>query len=35
MAMGLSDTPMSAVGRKSLYGIPREVARDLLIGQGD
>ncbi len=35
LALGLSDTPMSAVGSKGLYGIPREVARDLLTGQGD
>jgi hypothetical protein len=37
LAAQLSDTPMSAVGRKSHYGIPREVARELLIagaGQG-
>lgn len=36
LAMELSDTPMSAVGRKSFYGIPREVARELLMaGAGE
>lgn len=35
LALGLSDTPMSAVGSKSRYGIPREVARELLISRGD
>jgi len=35
LALGLSDTPMSAVGSKSLYGIPRDVARELLIGKCD
>jgi hypothetical protein len=31
-ALGLSDTPMSAVGTKSRYGIPRNLARELLTG---
>jgi hypothetical protein len=36
LAMELSDTPMSAVGRKSFYGIPREMARELLMaGAGE
>ena len=35
LALGLSDIPMSAVGTKSHYGIPRNVARELLIGHGD
>ncbi len=30
LARRLSDTPMSAVGSKARYGIPREVARELL-----
>lgn len=33
LALELSDTPMSAVGSKSYYGIPREVARELLISR--
>jgi len=32
LALGLSDIPMSAVGAKSQYGIPRNEARELLIG---
>ena len=35
MAVSLSGIPMSAVGSKSRYGIPREVARDLLVNHGD
>lgn len=35
LALGLSDIPMSAVGAKSRYGIPRDVARELLTGHGD
>ncbi len=36
LAMELSDTPTSAVGRKSLYRVPREVARELLmVGTGE
>lgn len=35
LALGLSDTPMSAVRSKSRYGIPREVARELLISRAD
>jgi hypothetical protein len=31
LALRLSDTPMSAIGSKSMYGIPREVARELLL----
>jgi hypothetical protein len=34
MAVSLSDIPMSAVGSKSRYGIPREVARGLLLSHG-
>jgi hypothetical protein len=30
LALRLSETPMSAVGSASMYGIPREVARELL-----
>jgi hypothetical protein len=30
LARRLSDTPMSAVGSKARYGIPAEVARELL-----
>lgn len=35
MAVSLSGIPMSAVGSKSRYGIPREVARSLLLNHGD
>ncbi len=35
LSLRLSDTPMSAVGSKSLYGIPREVARELLMSHGN
>lgn len=35
LALGLSETPMSAVGSKSRYGIPREVARELLISRAE
>jgi uncharacterized protein DUF6933 len=31
LSLQLSDTPMSAVGSKSNYGIPHEIARDLLL----
>ena len=34
MAVSLSGIPMSAVGSKSRYGIPREVARGLLLSNG-
>jgi hypothetical protein len=34
MAVSLSGIPMSAVGSKSHYGIPREVARGLLLSHG-
>jgi hypothetical protein len=34
MAVNLSGIPMSAVGSKSHYGIPREVARGLLLSHG-
>jgi hypothetical protein len=34
LALRLSDTPMSAIGSKSMYGIPREVARELLLASG-
>jgi hypothetical protein len=33
LSLQLSETPMSAVGSKSNYGLPREVARDLLTGR--
>lgn len=33
-AVSLSGIPMSAAGSKSLYGIPREVARELLLSKG-
>ena len=35
LALGLSDTAMSVVGTRSRYGIPRNVARELLTGHGD
>jgi hypothetical protein len=35
MAVSLSGIPMSAVGSKSHYGIPREVARELLLSPGN
>jgi hypothetical protein len=35
LSMRLSDTPMSAVGSKSHYGIPREVARELLTSRAN
>lgn len=35
LALGLSDIPMSAVGTKSRYGIPRDVAPELLTGHRD
>lgn len=35
MAVNLSGIPMSAVGSKSHYGIPREVARELLLSHGN
>jgi hypothetical protein len=35
LSLRLSDTPMSAVGSKSHYGIPREVARELLMSRGN
>jgi hypothetical protein len=35
LSLRLSDTPMSAVGSKSHYGIPREVARELLTSRGN
>jgi hypothetical protein len=34
MAVSLSGIPMSAVGSKSRYGIPRDVARSLLVSHG-
>ena len=34
MAVSLSGIPMSAVGSKSRYGIPRDVARGLLLSHG-
>jgi hypothetical protein len=34
MAVSLSGIPMSAVGSKSLYGIPREIAHELLMSSG-
>jgi hypothetical protein len=34
MALSLSGIPMSAMGSKSRYGIPRDVARGLLLNQG-
>lgn len=34
-ALGLRDIPMSAVGTKSHYGIPRSVARELLLGDAE
>jgi hypothetical protein len=33
LSLQLSETPMSAVGSKSSYGFPREVAQQLLMGQ--
>jgi hypothetical protein len=33
LSLQLSETPMSAVGSKSSYGFPREVAQELLMGQ--
>ena len=33
LSLKLSETPMSAVGSKSSYGYPREVAQQLLMGQ--
>ena len=36
LAADLSDTPVSAVWHKSLYGFPREVAREFLMaGTGE
>jgi hypothetical protein len=35
LSLRLSDTPMSAVGSKSRYGIPREVACELLMSRGN
>ena len=32
LSLQLSETPMSAVGSKSSYGVPREVAQELLMG---
>jgi hypothetical protein len=34
LSLRLSDTPMSAVGAKSMYGIPQNVARELLLASG-
>jgi hypothetical protein len=34
LALRLSDTPMSAIGVKSTYGIPMDVARQLLQTSG-
>ncbi len=34
MAVSLSGIPMSVVGSKSRYGVPRDVARGLLLSQG-
>ncbi len=34
MAVSLSGIPMSAAGSKSRYGIPRDVARGLLLSHG-
>ena len=34
LALRLSDTPMSAIGAKSTYGIPMNVARELLHASG-
>lgn len=34
MAVSLSGIPLSAVGSKSRYGIPRDVARGLLVSHG-
>ena len=31
LSLQLNNTPMSAVGSKSSYGFPDEVARDLLV----
>lgn len=33
LSLQLSETPMSAVGSKSSYGFPREVAQELLMGR--
>jgi hypothetical protein len=33
LSLQLSETPMSAVGSKSSYGVPREVAQELLMGR--
>ena len=35
LSLRLSDTPMSAVGSKSRYGIPLEVARELLTSRAN
>jgi plasmid maintenance system antidote protein VapI len=35
LSLRLCDTPMSAVGSKSRYGIPREVACELLMSRGN
>jgi hypothetical protein len=32
LSLRLAETPMSAVGSKAYYGLPSEVARDLLMG---
>lgn len=34
MAVSLSGIPVSAVGSKGRYGIPRDVGRDLLLSHG-
>jgi hypothetical protein len=34
LSLCLIDTPMSAVGAKSMYGIPQNVARELLLASG-
>jgi hypothetical protein len=31
LSLRLAETPMSAVGSKAFYGLPNEVARDLLM----
>lgn len=35
LSLQLNETPMSAAGLKSHYGIPREVAHELLLSQGN
>ena len=33
LALRLADTPMSAVGSKSLYGLPSDTGRELLLAE--